>query len=167
MLEREMERRNRERPSARSLFEALHSPPPRNPAQPRPRPRNPPTTVPVTLPNPAQPSPPPQNPPTPICVRYLRRPVGIDLICNRCQHHVPGSRELWITYRYYPRYDPWGPRWKCFTHCLNCCDEWELRRLNGNNFAVYAGATQHFPAEEDVPSTSDDGPLVLWRELRR
>ncbi|KAL3620371.1 hypothetical protein CASFOL_035283 [Castilleja foliolosa] len=73
--------------------------------------------------------------------------------------------------QHFPAANTGLPPVRCFAYCLNCCDEWELKLLSSDNkFAVCAGATQHFPAAENVPlptPTSDDGPLILWKELRR
>ncbi|KAL3620372.1 hypothetical protein CASFOL_035284 [Castilleja foliolosa] len=157
-------------PSPTSDDAPLTRVPPHNRAQLNPRPRDPQRVTRVLPHNLAQTSPGPQNPPLAVDVHHKRVPVGIDLICNGCQHHVPKSQELWISYRYYGRYT-YGPPVRCFAYCLNCCDEWELILLSSDNkFAVYAGATQHFPTTENVPlptPTSDDGPLILWQELRR
>ncbi|KAL3620369.1 hypothetical protein CASFOL_035281 [Castilleja foliolosa] len=110
-----------------------------------------------------QTSPEPRHTRLAVEVHHDRIPVGIDLVCNGCQHHVPGSQDLWISYRCYERNTRLPPL-RCFADCPNCYHDWELLKLPDNKFALCAGATHDFPAAEIVPMPTpaiDDGPLVL------
>ncbi|GFP92843.1 hypothetical protein PHJA_001428600 [Phtheirospermum japonicum] len=92
-------------------------------------------------------------------VRERRERIGLDLICNTCEQHIPKSETRLILCHFYTPHGPRGsPLTRCYVRCRNCLDDIELGRNIGdaNNFTVIGGATQHFPASENAAESHAD-----------